>query len=110
MVTIDLRSMVKVVMTRILVTGGSGFIGRPVVKLLSKLRYEVDAPSSTVLNILDARCVRDYISELKPTHLLHLAWLTTPGVFFESSNTLQWVEASLSLARTFSEHGGWNLF
>jgi GDP-L-fucose synthase len=46
---------------KILLTGGSGFIGRNLVEELSG-RYQIVAPSSAELNLLDADCVREFLS------------------------------------------------
>jgi nucleoside-diphosphate-sugar epimerase len=50
--------------------------------------------------------VEKYVRKNQPTHLLHLAWLTAPGIFFESPENFRWVEATLRLCRAFVEHGG----
>src|ERR1039457_1641134 len=46
---------------RILITGGSGFIGRNLAEQLAST-YDVSAPSSAELNLLDAHAVREYLS------------------------------------------------
>jgi nucleoside-diphosphate-sugar epimerase len=43
---------------------------------------------------------------VRPTHLLHLAWIATPGVYWTSPENHCWVEASKHLLATFAEHGG----
>jgi UDP-glucose 4-epimerase len=45
---------------KLLITGGSGFIGRNLVEYFAP-RYEVSAPSSNELNLLDAPAVRQYL-------------------------------------------------
>ena len=46
------------------------------------------------------------IAELRPSHLLHLAWVTTPGRYRHAAENLDWLEASLALVKTFGAHGG----
>lgn len=91
-------------MKRILVTGSTGFIGRHTLKILAESGHEISTLGS--VNLFDAQGIKSLIQDIKPTHLLHLAWLTTPGVFFESPDNLKWVEATLNLVRCFSEFGG----
>jgi nucleoside-diphosphate-sugar epimerase len=43
---------------------------------------------------------------IQPTHLLHLAWVATPGVYWTSPDNPRWVEASLRLIEAFAAHGG----
>jgi GDP-L-fucose synthase len=47
-------------MTKLLITGGSGFIGRNLVECLGD-RYDISAPSSAELDLLDERSVRDFL-------------------------------------------------
>jgi GDP-L-fucose synthase len=45
---------------KVLLTGGSGFIGKNLAEYLGE-RYSIAAPSSRELNLLDERCVREYL-------------------------------------------------
>ncbi len=47
-------------MTKVLITGGSGFIGRNLVEYLGD-RFEISAPASAELNLLDEHSVRDFL-------------------------------------------------
>jgi nucleoside-diphosphate-sugar epimerase len=46
------------------------------------------------------------IATLRPSHLLHLAWVTAPGRYRYAAENLDWMEASLALVKAFGEHGG----
>ena len=61
---------------RILVTGGSGFIGRNLVESLSS-RYEVLAPTHAELDVLDDVAVRDALADFRPDAVVNCA--TKPG-------------------------------
>ena len=106
-------------MTRVLVTGGSGFIGRGSLAPLMTAGFEVHAVTARGrdgdalpavrwehADLLSAGAAETLIRRVKPTHLLHLAWYAEPGAFWESAENLRWVEASLRLLRAFAEHGG----
>jgi nucleoside-diphosphate-sugar epimerase len=43
---------------------------------------------------------------LRPSHLLHLAWITTPDRYRHAPENPDWLEASLALVRAFGEQGG----
>lgn len=92
-------------MKKILVTGGSGFVGRQVVRFLEERGFTVLAPSSAELNVLDAAAVTTYLKEHAPSYVLHCAWIATPGVYQESPENEQWVIASMHLFREAIEHG-----
>lgn len=64
-------------MSRVLVTGGSGFIGRTLVPGLEVLGHEVLAPSHADLDLTDAEDVRDYLRGHQPDVIVHGA--TRPG-------------------------------
>ncbi|MEK6255519.1 MAG: NAD-dependent epimerase/dehydratase family protein, partial [Gemmatimonadales bacterium] len=105
-------------MKRILVTGAGGFIGRNTLEPLRARRFEVHGAIATgeVLDVrgvvehgvdlLDPHQVRRLLSDVTPSHLLHLAWCTEHGEYWETPENLDWVAASLTLARAFYDHGG----
>jgi UDP-glucose 4-epimerase len=61
---------------RVLVTGGSGFVGRTIAEALAS-RYEVDAPSHSALELADDDAVRGYLERTRPDAVIHSA--TKPG-------------------------------
>ncbi len=103
---------------RVLVTGASGFIGRHAVPVLLARDYEVHTVGHR--NIFDdVKAVQHHgadllieddaqrvVESIQPTHLLHLAWNVTPGQFWTALDHLDWVAASLKLARAFAKAGG----
>jgi nucleoside-diphosphate-sugar epimerase len=102
---------------KVLVTGGSGFIGQHCLKQLHAKGYEVHAVSSIPrsnndsvqwhqASLLDVGQTRALVHAVKPSHLLHLAWYTTPGKYWTAPENLDWVKGSLALMREFSEAGG----
>ncbi len=106
-------------MTRVLVTGASGFIGRHVLGTLLKRGVEVHAVRSNsgslalnpdctwhLADLLVASQVATLIRQIRPTHLLHLAWYTTPGKYWTAQENFVWVQASLELLKQFQAFGG----
>ncbi len=101
---------------QVLVTGASGFIGRWTIAPLLKRGAEVHVISRTGsapagctghrCDLLDRAEVEQCIAAIKPSHLLHLAWIATPGAYWTSLDNLDWVAASISLCRSFVVHGG----
>jgi GDP-L-fucose synthase len=57
---------------KVLITGGSGFIGRNLVEDLAG-RYQIAAPASAELNLLDADCVREYLRAENFDAVIHTA-------------------------------------
>jgi len=105
-------------MKRVLITGASGFIGRQSVAGLLSRGYEVhaaDLKSSAedlpgvrwhLADLLAPEAASRLISEVRPSHLLHMAWITTPGEYWTSPKNLRWVIASLELLQSFADQGG----
>jgi len=92
--------------SRVLVTGGSGFIGRQTLAPLRARGYEVHAPRSRDADLLAPGTAARLVRELRPSHLLHLAWDARPGRFWTATENLAWVEGSLRLLHAFAEAGG----
>jgi nucleoside-diphosphate-sugar epimerase len=91
--------------SRVLVTGGSGFIGRQTLAPLRERGYEVHAPSRSEADLLAPDTAARLVQDVRPTHLLHLAWDARPGRYWTSTDNVAWVEASLRLLRAFTEAG-----
>jgi nucleoside-diphosphate-sugar epimerase len=91
---------------RVLITGASGFIGRHAVPLLRSRGFEVHAIGRDQADLLTPGIPAALVNQIKPTHLLHLAWNATPGRFWTAPDNLDWVAASLALHRAFAAAGG----
>ncbi|MCL0035061.1 NAD(P)-dependent oxidoreductase [Thermodesulfovibrionales bacterium] len=107
-------------MKKVLLTGASGFIGRHTVPFLIENGYEVHAVLRTAqpslkkesrlfwhqCDLLNPEQQERLLAEVKPTHLLHFAWYSTPRKYWTSIENLRWVQASLKLLMNFVEQGG----
>lgn len=102
---------------KVLVTGGSGFIGRYCVAQLQAKGYEVHAVSSAVrdaapgvtwhrANLLAEGEAAALVRRIGATHLLHLAWCTAPGKYWTAPENFDWVRASLAMIQAFTACGG----
>ena len=70
------------------------------------LPEEVSGVSWHRVDLMDAQRVSELVAKIRPTHLLHLAWHTTPGEYWTSQENIRWVQASLSLVQQFARHAG----
>jgi nucleoside-diphosphate-sugar epimerase len=103
---------------KVLVTGGTGFIGRNALPLLVDRGYEVHATYRRAAgetgchvkwhraDLLDQAEAKRLVEAVQPSHLLHFAWYAEPGSFWTSPENVPWVEASLRLLRMFAAAGG----
>lgn len=102
---------------RVLVTGARGFVGRHCLAKLVAKGHEVHAVSTVhqistlgcqwhMVNLLNAIEVRTFMSIVRPSHLLHLAWYTDHGTYWDAPENLTWVQASLGLIKEFADSGG----
>lgn len=58
---------------KILLTGGSGLVGRNILAAAPQHRHTFFAPTSKELNLLDGAAVTAYIADLKPDLIIHAA-------------------------------------
>lgn len=103
------------VIPRVLVTGGSGFIGSRVVEALSKREVELhtvgrrslarDGVAHHSLDIHDHLALDALLRSVRPTHVLHAAWFAAHGVFWEAPENLLWARTSLALASSAKDAG-----
>jgi nucleoside-diphosphate-sugar epimerase len=105
-------------MSRVLVTGGSGFIGMPLVARLARTDAEVHVVSRSSsppqldgvawhsLDLADRPALEALLRDLRPERLLHTAWYVEHGRFWNAPENVPWVENSLHLLRTFASAGG----
>ena len=103
-------------MTRVLVTGASGYVGRQTLAPLARLGFEVhglarhplDEPACTwhALDLFDTAALAAALAAIRPSHLLHLAWTTEHGKFWTDPANDAWRAATLELVDRFIAAGG----
>jgi nucleoside-diphosphate-sugar epimerase len=107
---------------RVVVTGAGGFIGRWSIPPLIAAGYEVHAVLSRrgsrdmpaqlrgaeihEADLLDPAAIESLMSRVEPSHLLHFAWIATPGVYWDSPDNGRWLAAGEILLKNFQAHGG----
>lgn len=100
---------------KILLTGGSGFIGRYVLSALQAEGYDVVLMGRTPIQLPVRQIKVDFLSEqnfmplLKKegaSHFLHLAWYAEHGKYWTSPLNLRWAEATTRLVEAFCATGG----
>ncbi len=102
---------------RILVTGGGGFVGRSLVAQLAGRGHDVFVVSRVApaepsgetwrqADLLRPGASRELITATRPEVIIHLAWCTEHGAFWESPQNLPWVSASVELLEAFVASGG----
>lgn len=93
-------------MTRVLLTGAGGFIGRHVAAALRECGHEVLTPSSTEHDLLADGGPRAIVDATRPHALVHLAWYAEHGRFWEAAVNDEWARATIALTDAFAASGG----
>lgn len=106
------------VVKNVIVTGATGFIGRPVVDALKEkgynvVRFVIDTPvdsNDIFVNILNPSDIKNAFEHLKKNNveidgLIHLAWYCGAKLHCSDVN-LQYVAASMVLFDEFAKYGG----
>ena len=103
-------------MMTVLLTGTTGFIGSYVLNHLERngthcisLSRGRRKPSQGVnvdlLKVSDAGLLK-IIRDINATHLIHLAWYTEHGKYWDASVNIEWTLASSRLVKAFCQSGG----
>jgi nucleoside-diphosphate-sugar epimerase len=101
-------------MKRILITGGTGFVGRHLLPLFADEEVHVfDTICGNFFNavwheidLADIEKMRLLIAEIKPTHCIHTAWHVPPNEFWTSAENVAWIYRSFEILKSFAENGG----
>jgi nucleoside-diphosphate-sugar epimerase len=103
-------------MSKILITGGNGFIGSHLITKLLKAKHKIYITSHSIfshpncdvyhINLLDIYRIGTMIQKIKPDYLIHLAWDINTKTFWQDEVNLSWTQATIELFRQFYKHGG----
>ena len=101
-------------MSRVLLTGARGFVGRHALSALSGAGHEVHAVgrrrgpevAGVSWHEVDLLGGCEIVAEVEPEILVHLAWYAEHGKFWSSPESVRWAQASLGLLRAFAAAGG----
>ena len=102
---------------KVLITGGSGFIGQNVVEQLLNKNYEIHSITRNAaqkdqenliqheIDLMDNSEITKFFNENKFENLIHLAWYVGKKCHTHNLN-IDWTIATLNLAKAFIENGG----
>jgi nucleoside-diphosphate-sugar epimerase len=105
---------------KVLVTGTSGYIGRHTLSPLLDSGCEVYAISRRrdvdfewprgvrvlTIDLFDDAARQKAFAEIAPKWLLHLAWYTEHGKFWEAPENIAWLSLSIRMLGEFAQYGG----
>ena len=104
---------------RVLITGATGFVGRHLVSRLASRGIEcvtigrnADTISSHHIkhDLLSSASFESVLSKVNPTHLIHLAWYTEHGRYWDSDLNHDWSRSTCQILDAFYRCGGRHAF
>ncbi|MFI5037025.1 MAG: NAD-dependent epimerase/dehydratase family protein [Solirubrobacterales bacterium] len=101
-------------MSRVMLTGATGFVGRHALTALADAGHEVHAVARrrgadadrVSWHEADLLAGCDVVRDIEPEVLVHLAWYAEHGMYWSSPENVRWVEGSLALLRAFAAARG----
>jgi nucleoside-diphosphate-sugar epimerase len=102
----------------VLLTGATGFLGSHCLDRLLRERCIIHAVSRrprhrthdrVTWHVEDLRvpeAAQQLVERVRPTHLLHSAWIATPGRFWSDPENLDWLQSGVAVLRGFGEIQG----
>jgi nucleoside-diphosphate-sugar epimerase len=100
---------------KLLVTGATGFLGQHLIPYLRQRnipfatvgrRAASETDEHYTLDLLSTKDLETPIRACQATHLLHLAWYTEHGKYWDSPSNFNWISATYRLVNTFCNAGG----
>src|SRR6266571_3212727 len=110
---------------KILLTGATGFVGSAFTRLALAQGHQIAGlviPSESIpadlppcRNLLWLRGTLDEapwkdIAAFGPDFCVHMAWITTPGIYLESPENFRFLESSIRFLRRLRESGTTHIF
>ncbi|MCK5114379.1 MAG: NAD(P)-dependent oxidoreductase [Phycisphaerae bacterium] len=105
---------------KVLITAADGFLGAHCLPVLAINGYEIHAigqkipPTKTKgvcwynIDLMQPAKITQLITEIRPTHLIHLAWSGSPNKIGDAPVNIRWMLSSLHLLQEFADHNGTN--
>lgn len=106
-------------MTKILITGATGFIGQACINFLKNSGIEIHGlyhnkpckiTSSDLIwhhcNILNLSQTTSIIKKIRPDYLINLAWFVEHTLFWTSEKNIPYIAATIHLYKAFSAYNG----
>ena len=83
---------------KVLITGGSGMVGRNLLNHSDLSRYEIWAPRRTELNLFDQDAIKNSIIEYAPDFIIHCAG-RVGGIKANIANPVEFLVENFDLGR-----------
>ena len=101
-------------MNSIFITGANGFIGNVLLSEFKGIKGEINTLSRSGLgskfnfkgSFFDKNFITKALEKIRPNIIIHLAWETKPGIFYNSDSNDQWSSRTIEFIDEFFFLGG----